>query len=55
MYRQCELMIITFEVMAPVADCGSSSSIRIPSLKFVGLAIRKIIMVHDVCQGLVTL
>ena len=29
--------------------CGSSSSIRIPSLKFVSLAIRKI-MAHDVCQ-----
>ena len=35
---------LTLEVMTPVADawCGSSSSIRIASLKFLGLAVRKI-------------
>jgi len=33
---------LTLEVMAPSGWCDSSSSIRIPSLKFVGLAVRKI-------------
>ena len=32
----------TLEVMTPVADAGHTSSIRIPSLKFVGLVVRKI-------------
>ena len=33
---------LTLEVMAPSGWCDSSSSIRIPSLKFVGLAVQKI-------------
>jgi len=44
-YGRCELMTwpLTLKVMAPVGrgSCGSSSSIRIPSLKFAGLPFRR--------------
>jgi len=42
--RRCELMSLTFDLGGHSACgwCGSSSSIRIPSLKFVGLAIRNL-------------
>ena len=44
MYRWYELMTLTFDLGGHDACdwCGSSSSIRIPRLKFVGLAVRKI-------------
>jgi len=43
-YRRCELMTLTFDLGGHGAcgGCGSSFFIRIPSLKFVGLAIQKI-------------
>ena len=43
-YRRCELMTLTFDLGGHGACgwCRSSSSIRVPSLKFVCLAIRKI-------------
>jgi len=46
-----DLVTLTFDLGGNGACgwCGSSSSIRIPSLKFVSLAIRKT-MAHDVCQ-----
>jgi len=43
-YRRCELMTLIFDLGGHGACgwCGSSSFIRIPSMKFIGLAIWKI-------------
>jgi len=50
-YRRCELMTLTFDLGGHGACrwCGSTSCIRTPTLKFLGLTVRKIWHILCVC------
>jgi len=50
-YRRCELMTLTFNLGGHGACrwCGSTSSILTPTLKFIGLTVRKIWHILCVC------
>jgi len=50
-YRRCELITLTFDLGGHGACrwCGSTSSIRTPTLKFLGLTVRKTRHIVCVC------